>query len=461
MAKLTKIFSREYSVQYTEVAVRSLNAEVKKHLPSVVNSQAYLPENGNEACYVDAAEWQRFLDSLAKKYNSKKNLKQFFKKFHAYGKTYVDTAKRMANGQLRPMTNQELMLRYQKYQEALIVYSAYLWMGFFLAQGAYLEKAKKILEWKGVVDTQITSPLFWPSKLSSILALQNKLGTIKKNAGRFTKQLAKNLLKNYSWMPCLDIHNDPWKARDLNKFFANLKPSNKQIPFAKSVKLARLDQQEIETFKTLRELIYIKDMRDEYRRRGVYNILPLFETIADRLGVARKHLAYFTSDEIINSLNKSTKLSKATAQNRQKGFLIYRDKIKTVVSHDQSTIRNFVKEHVETRSAQTNIQGIAAMLGTATGHVKIVRGIKDLVKVKRGDIMVAVTTHPDFITAMHRAAAIVTDEGGLTSHAAIVSRELGTPCIVGTKSATRILNDGDLINVNANKGIVQMVENKR
>jgi pyruvate, water dikinase len=71
--------------------------------------------------------------------------------------------------------------------------------------------------------------------------------------------------------------------------------------------------------------------------------------------------------------------------------------------------------------------------------------------------MVAVTTHPDFVSAMHRACAIVTDEGGLTSHAAIVSREFRIPCVVGTKNATFAFNDGDFIEVNASQGTVKKV----
>lgn len=70
-------------------------------------------------------------------------------------------------------------------------------------------------------------------------------------------------------------------------------------------------------------------------------------------------------------------------------------------------------------------------------------------------ILVAVTTHPDYVPAMRKAVAIITDEGGITSHAAIVSREFCIPCIVGTKMATKILNDGDLVEVDANNGVVK------
>ncbi|KKQ59903.1 hypothetical protein A3B42_00545 [Candidatus Daviesbacteria bacterium RIFCSPLOWO2_01_FULL_38_10] len=102
-----------------------------------------------------------------------------------------------------------------------------------------------------------------------------------------------------------------------------------------------------------------------------------------------------------------------------------------------------------------DITGRVASKGLAKGKAVIIRGVKDLEKVKEGDILIAVTTHPDYVPAMRKAAAIVTDEGGITSHAAIVSREFGLPCIVGTKIATKILNDGDLVEVDANNGTIK------
>jgi len=72
--------------------------------------------------------------------------------------------------------------------------------------------------------------------------------------------------------------------------------------------------------------------------------------------------------------------------------------------------------------------------------------------------MVAITTHPDYLSAMKRAVAVVTDEGGLTCHAAIVSRELKIPCIVGTKIATKVLKDGGLVEVDANKAVIKILK---
>jgi pyruvate,water dikinase len=100
------------------------------------------------------------------------------------------------------------------------------------------------------------------------------------------------------------------------------------------------------------------------------------------------------------------------------------------------------------------LEGLAASPGLVSGKVKIVKALDQLEKVLEGDILVTPMTSPDMVPAMRRAAAIVTDEGGLTSHAAIVSRELGVPAVVGTKEATLKLKDDMIVTVDGEKGLV-------
>lgn len=100
------------------------------------------------------------------------------------------------------------------------------------------------------------------------------------------------------------------------------------------------------------------------------------------------------------------------------------------------------------------LQGLPASPGIATGAVKIILDLSHLNKIQKGDILVTKMTTPDFVPAMKRATAIITDEGGMTAHAAIVSRELGIPCIVGSRKATSILSDGQVITVDAKRGVV-------
>lgn len=109
---------------------------------------------------------------------------------------------------------------------------------------------------------------------------------------------------------------------------------------------------------------------------------------------------------------------------------------------------------------ETSIQeicGIPAYNGIVKGTVRIIHDNNDLKKVQRGDIIVAAETTIDYVVVMEKAAAFVTNQGGVTSHAAVISREMKKPCIIGTQIATKIFKDGDIIEVDANKGIVRKI----
>ena len=106
----------------------------------------------------------------------------------------------------------------------------------------------------------------------------------------------------------------------------------------------------------------------------------------------------------------------------------------------------------------TSVKGQVAYKGKVKGTVRILRRRDQVSSVKPGDIIVSPMTTPDFLPAMNNAAAFVTDEGGITCHAAIVAREMKKPCIIGTKIATRIFNDGDMVEVDANTGVVSIIK---
>lgn len=105
-------------------------------------------------------------------------------------------------------------------------------------------------------------------------------------------------------------------------------------------------------------------------------------------------------------------------------------------------------------SGNVILQGLGASPGVGAGIVKIIKSMDDLPKIKKGDVLVTEMTNPDMVVAMQRSSAIVTDQGGLTAHASIVSREMGIPCIVGTDDATTVLKDGMRITVDGSSGKV-------
>ncbi len=137
-------------------------------------------------------------------------------------------------------------------------------------------------------------------------------------------------------------------------------------------------------------------------------------------------------------------------------WAIEKGKVYIVQSRPVTTIKES-KDIVDTSEeveGRILLRGLGASPGIASGKVKVIFSEKEISKVEEGDILVTTMTTPDMVPAMKRAAAIVTDEGGMTCHAAIVSRELGVPAVVGTKEATKILKDGMVVTVDGEKGII-------
>jgi pyruvate,water dikinase len=157
----------------------------------------------------------------------------------------------------------------------------------------------------------------------------------------------------------------------------------------------------------------------------------------------------------------SIKIYKNDIQNRINGCCYIWKNDKSYVITDKNIDRT--KKIMFEDKNQRNIKeftGLCASPGKVIGVVKVCKSSTEVGKVQKGDILVAIMTRPDYIIGMKKASAIVTNEGGITCHAAIVSRELGIPCIIGTKIATEILADGDQIEVDANNGVIKILSKK-
>jgi pyruvate,water dikinase len=109
-------------------------------------------------------------------------------------------------------------------------------------------------------------------------------------------------------------------------------------------------------------------------------------------------------------------------------------------------------DELSAEDAEVLLRGLGAAPGRASGEVRILKNVKDGVRLQEGDILVTVMTAPDWVPLMRKASAIVTDQGGMTCHAAIVSRELGIPAVVGTDDGTSTLEDGALVTVDGSTG---------
>ncbi|MEM4195164.1 MAG: phosphoenolpyruvate synthase [Candidatus Anstonellales archaeon] len=138
----------------------------------------------------------------------------------------------------------------------------------------------------------------------------------------------------------------------------------------------------------------------------------------------------------------------------EKIFITQARPITTLKGKGKEKKKEKKEEKKEIGEAKMIVKGLPASPGVGMGVAKILKDASEIGKIESGDVLVAKMTTPDFVPAMKKASAIVTDEGGMTSHAAIVSRELGIPCIVGTGNATQVIQDGMEITVDGSGGIV-------
>jgi len=159
-----------------------------------------------------------------------------------------------------------------------------------------------------------------------------------------------------------------------------------------------------------------------------------------------------TNSEVIKLANISLELEDHYKKPQDIEFAIEGDEVYIVQTRPITTIEKRVAVGSGKITGEVILEGLAASPGIASGVVKIIKDLKDLPKIKQGDVLVTKMTNPDMVVSMQKSAAIVTDDGGLTAHAAIVSREMGIPAVVGTGDATEKLKEGEIITVDGSNG---------
>ena len=264
-----------------------------------------------------------------------------------------------------------------------------------------------------------------PSKKNVYVLMQDEI-----RSGTSIKKIA----EKYGWMKSRDGFTDFYTEGEIIEIKNGLKEIEKPVKITIPKALTDLVEE-------LKELNFFRTDRTD----KLYEFLA----IARRLMVdTAKHIKT-DFKELSNYDFNSIVLGKPQKYNKNFSYGL----INNCYTISNSTLVLNLK-----KSDDGIIVGQVAFKGNVRGIVKIVTHPNDVSKVKTGEILVAQMTLPSFISAMQKASAFVTDEGGITCHAAIIAREMKKPCIIGTKNATKVLKDGDLVEVDAERGIVKIIE---
>lgn len=303
-----------------------------------------------------------------------------------------------------------------------------------------------------------------PVEKSFLTQEEDKLRRISKLPAKNQSKALKNHLKEFFWINNSFANSVDIGISDIKNKLTDLKANNGlSIKSQDKIKLAKKLGFCIKFIDLINLIDFITSWQDQRKANAMIAVGFLDKivgAISNRVKIDRKYLLYLTKPEINNfeSIGNISQLKNDLIL-RSKGvfYILTPNQQVYFTGADYQKIINKQKEINSFDSNNYEIHGTIANPGTARGNAIICKNLDSIDKVKDGDIIVASMTRPEFIPALKKAAGIVTDEGGITCHAAIVARELNIPCIIGTKIATKILRDGDIIEVRANHGIVRKI----
>ena len=326
-----------------------------------------------------------------------------------------------------------------------------------------------------------------PLATQSITALSELANEVRENYGAFARQVREDpanitqsdiqaqsadlwkqfsrYLREYDFLGTDYYLGEPSTLRDLCEqlavFLAKRSDQSDALhdSFARSNEESRLGERDRSLIETARTMQYLREYRLEALFKAGRDCRDLLSRIGEVVGVSYLELVYMTFDEIQRSLaSSSLVVDLALVAERMEGFASYVEdgSPRFVVGAELEMLRRTLPG---APAPTDTLSGVTAYPGECTGAVRIIDHISKVHELSAGDILVTPMTLPYHVPAMARAGAVLTDEGGILSHAAIVSRELRIPCIVGLGSATSAFSNGDQVWVRATAtgGVVERV----
>ena len=302
------------------------------------------------------------------------------------------------------------------------------------------------------------------SKTSAIKIMSADVG-VKRKIEAHTKKFS---WSNYNYNG--PAFTEDWVAGELIEMLKAEKQASKELALHKKEKAARLGKiagaekelkltpKEKQLFQALRDTSTMKIVRRDALTYSFYRMEPLLKEFAKRANISIILARSVFPGQHRQVLQNPRKLKPQLVAQRKHTVYDCTSTSPNIIT--DSKAKQLVKKVYKEESIQgiVELKGQIACLGYAKGRVRVVNVLEDMRKMQKGDILVSIATIPEIVPAMKKAAAIVTDMGGVTSHAAIVSRELNIPCVLGLRIATRVFKDGDLVEVDANKGIVKLLK---
>ena len=419
----------------------------------------------------DTEEFEKSASYLTERFiNDEKWRKELNNLFESYSHAYFYAGERLRTLPFSSLSNLDIIkevrmiVSLQKYHQILGV----ILTGFPIDGKNHL--SNKLMSELPIYNHQKFSE-YWslltiPTKLS-LRQLKDRelahLASQKNVTGRFTREKLAKIHEKYCWIDYL-YHGPPASIEQYEKELQKADASNKlDIEFTNTKKKQisamnafHFNKKHRDLIALAQQIIWQKGWRKDYQAHGFWCYEPLIREIARRNRCDNWQILMFLFPWELEGFIRYKKPSVEELQERKKFSLFMSTEISntlyTGLRAREIVAKLNLNKHIIN---QQELKGQCAYAGYAKGRAKIIMLTKEMGKMNKGDILISQATSPDLMPAMTKAAAIVTNTGGLICHAAITARELKIPCIVGTHNATFIFKDGDMVEVDATKGVIR------
>ncbi|KKR44112.1 MAG: Phosphoenolpyruvate synthase/pyruvate phosphate dikinase [Candidatus Moranbacteria bacterium GW2011_GWC2_40_12] len=420
-------------------------------------------ESGGRYYYERQKRDKKFISKLINNWHKK------------YVNPYLNLNKKTFGQDLSKYSDAELLALFKKFTD---IYLAVWYEAIFLDSFDYfgeeilrkaMDREKKNIDGSDL-EILLTppGPSFLQKERMDLLKLAEIM--LKKNISEDGRnKYLRSIVANYYWLQndfakvhyldqrhflkkIKEIIQDKKKLREekeMRRALANLESRKKRI-----AKKYRLSKEFINVINFLAILGNFRDARKSFNQMAGNTLRKFAEEFSRKSGLEINAVEYMFHWEMKN-LFKLNKQRIREIESRPKGWLYFKtglEKFSAMKGKQAERLNVFLKEQV---GKYSGLSGMPAYAGIVEGKVKIIRDQNDFHKMKKGDILVAPNPRPEFLPVLKIAGAIISQEGGITCHAAIVSRELKTPCIVGVQGILSVIKDGDTIEVDAEKGLIR------
>ncbi len=472
------LITRRLSVQTAIAWNYGFTTALNQHYQTGINNTLTYYNGKKTDYFVDNNELLKLntdLDALLKKPECVKSLMPEAKEF--LEQTYNSILKAITGAGAMP--DKRLADIFSEFSKYHMNYYTRMWMVFRISERIILNieallGAMNLPEEEVKEITRVLSIPLIPNDVINERIDLLKIALLKDNTNmKEMNVLLKKHTEQYQHIPMFGFDHEPYTMEHFAKELEMVREPHKELAGIKeSFKCRKKEFEAVLTklnpteelnnlIMMLKDAVVLRDYRDMIRQKMNLALSDFYREIGARIGLTLKETALLTNEEIEDHLAQSKQFSNDEIAKRKESFLlIQKDKVIVLYSGAEARRRAEGLQLYKPTTLDGMIQGRPASPGKVQGIARIVHTNLDLKKVQEGDILVAPMTRQDFVPVMRKTAAIVTNEGGVTCHAAIICRELGIPCVVGTQNATEMLHDGDLIEVDAATGIIRKIKRK-